>query len=860
MRSYSISSADSFYPSPISSRATSPHPHDAQATPRVSTGMLPPMPPQHSAFMMPKPGPAVGRETIAFVAHPQHWDPALAQQSAAPAPAPPPDMQSAPGDMAHLFTHPASLPYSQTRPGLFTHHTTGSGVGKVRRGGARDPYPRMTTTQFVHLSPSVLSGPMPKLRTQQACETCRRRKAKCSGDRPSCRRCLERGIDCDYAMIDERARAASRRAKITAARMERRANSSNGGVDGFLNVNGQMYLAVDQIPTRGRPRTRPRPELVNGQDESQDMDDDEDGEEETELVVVELPRGQKRRTLLDLLNPVSVHPMSMFKQRSGGEGSTMAMGKQPMMAPIEFPATNPTMAPPSALPVMMDPTLSSSGPSASASACAEATANSPEAPSRKAGHGRISIASLVTSTSSTPDRSHTSHTSHTSTTTPSSIGTGLAASAIDDLSMGWLESAHSSFMSFPTMYAPSAGNVRVGNPAATIADVASLQPTMAMYRSASSTSSSTSEYEEEACGTHPMSRTSSASSTSAEPGTPVMALTPQWLGDGGADDELQGLFERAAISSEAVCVEGEGLGVEGGLGGGSVPTSPVCVAPPYETESGGGDGALPVVGRTRSAPGTAAETLSVGVKPSLIPRAVLSQVTAPPPPTRSSVSGPSGSSGSTPQAPVQPQDTTAAFSPEFSFGSFASGSGDQSAFLDTSLLDEMFNFDEFVIPEDFDLNVGIMGVPSSTAAGNEDADGPVQRSAVCREQNAPSPSSSPVLMATDAPSPAAMESVPSSTSRTSTLGDHSKSIMEEVLSFVASTSSQGVLAGLCSPSLASQGALAASGSGSGLTGSGSCAAELNGAGNGAGAGGLEVSGSGSGSMGDVVMTSPVMVL
>ncbi|KAE9389388.1 hypothetical protein BT96DRAFT_1070339 [Gymnopus androsaceus JB14] len=39
----------------------------------------------------------------------------------------------------------------------------------------------------------------PRLRTAQACEKCRTRKAKCSGEHPSCKRCLNRGLVCEYA-------------------------------------------------------------------------------------------------------------------------------------------------------------------------------------------------------------------------------------------------------------------------------------------------------------------------------------------------------------------------------------------------------------------------------------------------------------------------------------------------------------------------------------------------------------------------------------------------------------------------------------------------------------------------------------
>ncbi|KLO12922.1 hypothetical protein SCHPADRAFT_390867 [Schizopora paradoxa] len=40
--------------------------------------------------------------------------------------------------------------------------------------------------------------PLKNQRTGQACEKCRERKAKCSGSRPSCARCLARGHTCEY--------------------------------------------------------------------------------------------------------------------------------------------------------------------------------------------------------------------------------------------------------------------------------------------------------------------------------------------------------------------------------------------------------------------------------------------------------------------------------------------------------------------------------------------------------------------------------------------------------------------------------------------------------------------------------------
>ncbi|KAJ5966655.1 hypothetical protein N7501_002903 [Penicillium viridicatum] len=39
--------------------------------------------------------------------------------------------------------------------------------------------------------------------TSRACETCRQRRAKCDGSRPSCSRCLDRGVQCEYSTAED---------------------------------------------------------------------------------------------------------------------------------------------------------------------------------------------------------------------------------------------------------------------------------------------------------------------------------------------------------------------------------------------------------------------------------------------------------------------------------------------------------------------------------------------------------------------------------------------------------------------------------------------------------------------------------
>ncbi|KAI0341320.1 hypothetical protein BDW22DRAFT_1358809 [Trametopsis cervina] len=56
--------------------------------------------------------------------------------------------------------------------------------------------------------------PVEKRRTVRACEKCRERKAKCSGDRPSCVRCAEKGRPCVYTSDSRRTRASTSSRKI----------------------------------------------------------------------------------------------------------------------------------------------------------------------------------------------------------------------------------------------------------------------------------------------------------------------------------------------------------------------------------------------------------------------------------------------------------------------------------------------------------------------------------------------------------------------------------------------------------------------------------------------------------------------
>ncbi|KAG6336217.1 hypothetical protein ID866_2868 [Astraeus odoratus] len=64
-----------------------------------------------------------------------------------------------------------------------------TGLPRRAVSGSLDP-----TTGIFYRTPEP-----PRLRTAQACEKCRKRKAKCSGEHPACQRCILRGLVCIYA-------------------------------------------------------------------------------------------------------------------------------------------------------------------------------------------------------------------------------------------------------------------------------------------------------------------------------------------------------------------------------------------------------------------------------------------------------------------------------------------------------------------------------------------------------------------------------------------------------------------------------------------------------------------------------------
>ncbi|KAF9566365.1 hypothetical protein CPC08DRAFT_704108 [Agrocybe pediades] len=81
------------------------------------------------------------------------------------------------------------------------------------------PIPALSGTSQAASAPHQLLPVKPqptRQRTTQACSKCRERKTKCSGHRPVCLRCSNRGLICEYAQRESRVRAVTRPRQYTA--------------------------------------------------------------------------------------------------------------------------------------------------------------------------------------------------------------------------------------------------------------------------------------------------------------------------------------------------------------------------------------------------------------------------------------------------------------------------------------------------------------------------------------------------------------------------------------------------------------------------------------------------------------------
>ncbi|KAI6169640.1 hypothetical protein EDD17DRAFT_22180 [Pisolithus thermaeus] len=89
----------------------------------------------------------------------------------------------------HSPISPSPLSHLAHSALAISNSTPDTGIPRRAVAGSLDP-----STGIFYRTPEP-----PRLRTAQACEKCRVRKAKCSGEHPACQRCLLRGLVCIYA-------------------------------------------------------------------------------------------------------------------------------------------------------------------------------------------------------------------------------------------------------------------------------------------------------------------------------------------------------------------------------------------------------------------------------------------------------------------------------------------------------------------------------------------------------------------------------------------------------------------------------------------------------------------------------------
>ncbi|KAH8099512.1 hypothetical protein BXZ70DRAFT_230036 [Cristinia sonorae] len=862
-----VSPLNSYRPSPISSRSTSPRPGSSgvQDTPQY------PGPPAgqgqqvdySSLFVMPEDSQST---------QPDNWGNAIRAQAvwsrmAAAAPSGPPHRLSAAAQSEPGLAAPYLAEFQYYKPGsanknmLFVHQPPPA-VSRAAMAMESGPY---QVTEFVHVPQTGTPAASTRLRTQKACETCRHRKAKCSGDRPVCGRCDERGLRCTYDDDTRAQRLEIRRERYCATRAARRGISSversrlrrrrTAQEDDVLQVNGQTYVAVDGNGRQERRRGyadgdvdmdmgtgAPGPSSAStlaplarlSQAESYQYGYSEPGfghmgresysgpgvqsdDDETELVIVEVPKGSKGRNLVDMLNPVAVHSLSalraMHKDQRGQKRHA-----------VTWPATVPT------LPPMIDPRLQAdhnqNSTSSSSSSSSSPAPTAAPTPARPRPTRFISVASLLSFPQSSTGPNSQTTSSPTSSSDTESIGVPRgdgSGDADDDMSIGWLETAKCVRYSEGSEAGSERGYVLdedsrsfsfsiPSEKVSTFSELDSAMVPCTIPLRESSELSSPSRYSVDSAVGVPYSQFSSGSSTSSAGGA------SRYIGLEDAETaDLQELFVRL-------------------MGPYASPTTSPPPSPHNEAP------AAPRMSHTLSAPATIPTVGSriprpVGYGSIPVPPLPTRTVAAPVPPplledTQSEPPLPSPYSPD-PLAPslahhAMSEPLHDASSPEFSYGSFMSASGDTSAAFgnESSLFEEMFNFDEFELGNSADM---VMGKDVSDE-GYEAESSPIIFPTLAPYSTSPVPTTA---ANTDTepdsePQPGSPEptsELPTSTSETSTLGDHSKSLMEEVLSFSLAPPPASTIS--ASASLAS------------------CATEVS----------LESSGS----FGDVVMASPVMV-
>ncbi|KZV96174.1 hypothetical protein EXIGLDRAFT_705969 [Exidia glandulosa HHB12029] len=110
--------------------------------------------------------------------------------------------------------------------------------------------------------PFWLGKPPPgRQRTNQACEKCRDRKTKCTGERPTCHRCAMRGLQCEYAS-EHRVRGPTKNRKRNAASVD--LTSSGPPVSPTFSTPERAF---QQAPLEGDAHGSPSGSTIAGSDD-----------------------------------------------------------------------------------------------------------------------------------------------------------------------------------------------------------------------------------------------------------------------------------------------------------------------------------------------------------------------------------------------------------------------------------------------------------------------------------------------------------------------------------------------------------------------------------------------------------------
>ncbi|CAL1705609.1 unnamed protein product [Somion occarium] len=162
----------------------------------------------------------------------------------------------------------------------------------------------------------------PRIRVEQACEKCRKRKVKCTGARPTCARCDNRGITCVYAPEKETASFRSLRG-VEKSRMSRSNRSPlyHTGV-GLAGLQHAQYFdsvhalaAAQYFAYSGSPGTV-LPNIAVASEESL----------QTPMPLQRPTGGSRGGSLLNLLNPMPLPPgLAMMMNNTGGTTSAASM-------------------------------------------------------------------------------------------------------------------------------------------------------------------------------------------------------------------------------------------------------------------------------------------------------------------------------------------------------------------------------------------------------------------------------------------------------------------------------------------------------------------------------------------------------